>query len=125
MFLLVIMTNRYYENENISGTNLLLVPFGFKNFLGSNISGRNLLLVPFDFKNFLGSNISGRNLLLVPFGFVSKNKKKCFDIVYISVLMLYISVRLMSSNFYFFDIFFLTKKRVQTGVYRNDGLFLL
>ena len=39
--------------------------------------------------------------------------------------MLYISVRLIDLNFYFCDVFFLTKKRVQKGVYRNDGLFLL
>ena len=42
-----------------------------------------------------------------------------------SVLMLYISVSLMSLNFYFCDVFFLTKKMVQKGVYKNEGLFLL
>ena len=45
--------------------------------------------------------------------------------LYISVLMLYISARLMSSNFYFCNVFFLTKKRVPKGVYRSDSLFLL
>ena len=59
------------------------------------------------------------------FSFDSKNRKKCFNIVCISILMLYISVRSMSSNFYFCNVFFLTKKRVPKGVYRSDSLFLL
>ena len=40
-------------------------------------------------------------------------------------LILCISLRLVGLNFYVCDAFFLTKKRVQKGVYRNDGLFLL
>ena len=43
--------------------------------------------------------------------------------LYISVLMLYI--RLIGLKFYFYDVFFLTKKMVQKGVYRDEVLFLL
>ena len=39
--------------------------------------------------------------------------------------MLRISLRLVGLNIYFYDIFFLARKRVQKGVHRNDGLFLL
>ena len=39
--------------------------------------------------------------------------------------MLHIRLRLVGLNIYFCDVFLLTKKRVQKGVYRNNGLFLL
>ena len=41
---------KYYKNENISGSNLLLVPFvmiKYKYYRHENICGANLLLVPF------------------------------------------------------------------------------
>ena len=46
---------------------------------------------------------------------IVKNGEKCFDIVYVSVLILYISVRLTGLNFYFYDAFFNYKKMVKKG----------
>ena len=51
---------------------------------------------------------------------------KCFDIVHVCisvlifcvcVLIMYLSVRLIGLNFYFYDVFFLTKKMVQKRIY--------
>ena len=54
--------------------------------------------------------------MLVPFMIlIVKNGEKCFDIVYVSVLILYISVRLTGLNFYFYDTFFNYKKMVKKG----------
>ena len=39
--------------------------------------------------------------------------------------MLRVSLRLVGLSIYFSDVSFLTRKRVQKGVRRNDGLFLL
>ena len=95
----------YYKNEksNFSSADSLLVPFSFKNFLVLRIFSVEIFL----------AQIYCLFLLVL----IVKNEK--------SVLMLYISVRLMSLNFYFCDVFFLTKKMVQKGVYKNEGLFLL
>ena len=67
------------------------------------------------------------------FGFESeKIRKSVFDIVYkcfwccyISVLMLLYKCKINGSKLSFLWYLFLTKKRVQKGVYRNEGLFLL
>ena len=50
---------------------------------------------------------------------------KHFDVVCISVLMKNITLRLASLNIYFYDVFFLTKKLVQNGVYRKARFYLL
>ena len=77
LFLLVIMKYRYHRNENISGANLLLVPFliyySKRYQRNENISSADLLPVPFliyhSERYHTNENISSANLLLVPFWF--------------------------------------------------------
>ena len=48
-----------------------------------------------------------------------------FDVVFISVLMLNISLRLGDPNTYFYDVFFLAIKWVENGIYRNVFFFTM
>ena len=75
-----------------------------------------LLVFFFGFRNCLGSFFSGADLFACSsLVLIVKNGEKC---VYISVLILYSSARLMDLNFYFYDAFFNYKKMVKKGIWQ-------
>ena len=51
LFLLVMMKYKYYRNENISGTNLLLIPFSYDKVLKRSKSFKSLYRCSKSFKS--------------------------------------------------------------------------